>query len=158
MITFGNGHDDGGLNDDSSIISYFGNHLGHSRAYPARGKNRISKDLSADAGGGSKEATVDAQDAADDDDDDGGGDDPDPDRRRPRKTTFYSTQPALLAFAALSQYIGFGRSRIYQLISEGKFPSPIKVGKSSRWVRSEVDLWLEQQIAARPQAFSGGAL
>lgn len=61
-----------------------------------------------------------------------------------------SFPPALFGFRAVSHYVGFGRSRIYQLINAGNFPKPIKVGNSSRWVRAEVDLWLSDQIAARP--------
>ncbi len=156
MIIYGNGHDDDGMNDDSSVICFFGKHQGHSRTYPVRGKNRISLDLNANAGGKSTEAT-DGTNVVADEDDEGGDDDPDPDRR-PRKPVFHKIDPALLQFASLSQYVGFGRSRIYQLIFEGTFPRPIKVGKSSRWVRAEIDKWLEQQIAARQQPFSRGSL
>lgn len=57
--------------------------------------------------------------------------------------------PALFKFDYLSNYVKFGRSRIYGLIAEGKFPAPVKVGKSSRWVKSEIDSWLSEQITAR---------
>lgn len=57
--------------------------------------------------------------------------------------------PALFAFASLSNYVGFGRSRIYDLISKGGFPAPVKIGKSSRWVKAEIDFWLVEQVAAR---------
>ena len=83
--------------------------------------------------------------AASDDDDDGGGGDPDSDRRRGPTTFSPSFAPALLAFAPLSHYISFGRSRIYQLINAGEFPKPIKVGKSSRWRKAEIDHWIARQ-------------
>ena len=57
--------------------------------------------------------------------------------------------PALLVYASLSNYVGLGRSRIYDLIAKGEFPAPIKIGKSSRWVKAEIDSWLSEQIAAR---------
>jgi len=146
--------------DKSSATSYVGKSSGISEASSARSKTRISKDEALIAGGksmgsndGGETSTI-----AGDDDDDGGDNDADPDRRRPRKNTPRRIEPALFAFAPLSQYIGFGRSRIYQLILEGKFPSPIKVGKSSRWVRAEIDQWLAQQIAARPHSYSGVAI
>lgn len=60
--------------------------------------------------------------------------------------------PALLAFNPLSNYVGFGRSRIYQLIAEGEFPPPIKIGKSSRWLTSEIDAWINAQAAKRVEA------
>ena len=85
--------------------------------------------------------------AASDDDGDG---DPDSDRRRPRsKSSHPSSPPALLAFEPLSHYVSFGRSRIYQLIAAGEFPQPIKVGKSSRWVKAEIDAWISKQAATQ---------
>ncbi|WP_332680055.1 helix-turn-helix transcriptional regulator [Comamonas sp.] len=79
--------------------------------------------------------------------DDGDGDgDPDSDRRRPRsKTSHLSPPPALLAFEPLSHYVSLGRSRIYQLIAADEFPKPIKIGKSSRWVKAEIDAWISKQ-------------
>ena len=35
----------------------------------------------------------------------------------------------------------------YKLISEGQFPKPIKLGRSSRWLKSEVEAWMKQRIA-----------
>ncbi|WP_455871834.1 helix-turn-helix transcriptional regulator [Serratia proteamaculans] len=35
----------------------------------------------------------------------------------------------------------------YKLISEGRFPKPIKLGRSSRWLKSEVEAWVQQRIA-----------
>lgn len=34
----------------------------------------------------------------------------------------------------------------YKLIKDGKFPKPIKLGRSSRWLESEVEAWLQQRI------------
>lgn len=34
----------------------------------------------------------------------------------------------------------------YKLISEGRFPKPIKLGRSSRWLKSEVEAWMQQRI------------
>lgn len=94
--------------------------------------------------------TGSAASASDDDGGDGDGDgDPDSDRRK-RSATAYPFPPALIGLSLLSHYVGFGRSRIYQLIAAGEFPPPVKVGKSSRWVRAEIDSWLSAQIAARP--------
>jgi predicted DNA-binding transcriptional regulator AlpA len=59
------------------------------------------------------------------------------------------TGSALLAFELLSQYVSMGRSRIYALIDEGDFPPPIKIGRSSRWLKTEIDSWISQQAAAR---------
>ena len=32
------------------------------------------------------------------------------------------------------------------VISEGYFPKPIKLGRSSRWYKSEVEQWMQQRI------------
>lgn len=34
----------------------------------------------------------------------------------------------------------------YKLISENKFPAPIKLSRSSRWRRSEVEQWMSSRI------------
>ncbi|HCC0207695.1 helix-turn-helix transcriptional regulator [Proteus mirabilis] len=34
----------------------------------------------------------------------------------------------------------------YKLIQEGEFPKPIKLGRSSRWLRSEVEAWMQARI------------
>ncbi|HHY7487938.1 TPA: helix-turn-helix transcriptional regulator [Escherichia coli] len=35
---------------------------------------------------------------------------------------------------------------IYKLIKDGVFPKPIKLGRSSRWLKSEVENWLQERI------------
>ncbi|EHR0663309.1 AlpA family transcriptional regulator [Salmonella enterica] len=34
----------------------------------------------------------------------------------------------------------------YKLISEGQFPKPVKLGRSSRWLQSEVEHWVQKRI------------
>ena len=110
----------------------------------------ISDDMPEAGGGGESAAGAPEVAASDDDGGDGDGD-PDSDRRsRPRsKSSHPSFPPALLAFEPLSHYVSFGRSRIYQLIAAGEFPQPIKVGKSSRWVKAEVDAWISKQATSQ---------
>jgi len=62
---------------------------------------------------------------------------------------------ALFTFVILSGYVGMGRSRIYALIDEGKFPPPIKIGRSSRWLKSEIDSWITEQASARQSVQAG---
>lgn len=137
-------------------------------AVPRRNLNRviikgratlISNGMSDIPGGGevagesavSEGATAAPEVAASDDDDGDGDGDPDSDRRsRPRsKSSHPSFPPALLAFEPLSHYVSFGRSRIYQLIAADEFPKPIKVGKSSRWVKAEIDAWINKQTTSQ---------
>lgn len=37
---------------------------------------------------------------------------------------------------------------IYQLIKTNRFPAPIKLGRCSRWRKSEVEAWLQEKIDA----------
>lgn len=67
-----------------------------------------------------------------------------------------TTAPALLTFNSLSIHVTMGRSRIYGLIVEGSFPPPIKIGRSSRWLKSEIDAWIAHHASIR-QAFEMGA-
>ena len=36
----------------------------------------------------------------------------------------------------------------YRLIKDGEFPKPIKLGRSSRWLQSEVEHWLRERVKA----------
>jgi prophage regulatory protein len=42
--------------------------------------------------------------------------------------------------------VGLGRSRLYALVAQGAFPPPIKLGRSSVWIKSEVDGWVAKRI------------
>ena len=44
---------------------------------------------------------------------------------------------------------GLSSSTIYRLASEDRFPKPIKLSlRSSGWLGSEIDAWLDQRISA----------
>jgi len=49
----------------------------------------------------------------------------------------------LLTFEQLSDKVGMKRTAIYAAISAGSFPVPVKIGKLSRWVETEVDAWID---------------
>ncbi len=55
--------------------------------------------------------------------------------------------PALFTFHDLTRYTRLKRSQTYGLMRKGKFPKPLKFGKSSRWVKSQVDAWIAEQVA-----------
>ncbi|EJD6656558.1 TPA: helix-turn-helix transcriptional regulator [Klebsiella pneumoniae] len=53
--------------------------------------------------------------------------------------------------AFITQLTGLTDKWFYKLIKDGAFPKPIKLGRSSRWLESEVEAWLQQRIAkSRP--------
>ncbi|EHH5107611.1 TPA: AlpA family transcriptional regulator [Enterobacter ludwigii] len=46
----------------------------------------------------------------------------------------------------ITKLTGLTDKWFYKLIKDGLFPKPIKLGRSSRWKQSEVELWLQQRI------------
>jgi len=57
---------------------------------------------------------------------------------------------SILRLPGVIKITGLSRSAIYDLISQRKFPKQIKLtSRSSGWVLSEVNQWLESRIAER---------
>ncbi|MDS0786832.1 AlpA family transcriptional regulator [Proteus vulgaris] len=46
----------------------------------------------------------------------------------------------------ITKLTGLTDKWFYKLIQDGEFPKPIKLGRSSRWLKSEVELWLSARI------------
>ncbi|WP_448196002.1 helix-turn-helix transcriptional regulator [Raoultella planticola] len=62
-------------------------------------------------------------------------------------TTDYSVlNDQLVTMAFITRLTGLTDKWFYFLIKNGEFPKPIKLGRSSRWLQSEVDAWLQQRI------------
>lgn len=55
----------------------------------------------------------------------------------------------LWTMPTLEKRIGLSRSNIYQQIQGGKFPEPVKIGRSSRWLAAEIQAWVNTQAEAR---------
>ncbi|CNI01695.1 AlpA family protein [Yersinia frederiksenii] len=53
----------------------------------------------------------------------------------------------LVDMAFITTYTKMTDKWFYKLISDGVFPKPIKLGRSSRWLKSEVETWMQQRIA-----------
>lgn len=46
----------------------------------------------------------------------------------------------------LTKKVSLGRSTIYRLISEGKFPKPFQlVPNRNAWIESDIDAWLAEK-------------
>jgi prophage regulatory protein len=52
----------------------------------------------------------------------------------------------LLRRSRVQDKVGIGRTALYELIRRDEFPPPIKIGRSSFWVESEIDAWIERRI------------
>ena len=37
------------------------------------------------------------------------------------------------------------RSYLYEMLNEGSFPKPKKFGRTSRWLKSDIEQWLKKQ-------------
>lgn len=63
-----------------------------------------------------------------------------------------TTKPTLLEdqfvdMVFITRLTGLTDKWFYKLIKDGVFPKPIKLGRSSRWLQSEVEAWLQERIA-----------
>ncbi|AYO39802.1 AlpA family transcriptional regulator [Serratia sp. P2ACOL2] len=52
----------------------------------------------------------------------------------------------LVDMVFITEFTGLSNKWFYKLIQEGAFPKPIKMGRSSRWLQSEVENWVQQRI------------
>lgn len=59
---------------------------------------------------------------------------------------------SLLRLQAVMDRVGLKRSKIYALISEDKFPPPVKIDGAARWPESKVEAWMAERIAESEDA------
>ncbi|EFN4048874.1 AlpA family transcriptional regulator [Escherichia coli] len=62
-----------------------------------------------------------------------------------------ASRPSLLEdqfvdMAFITNLTGLTDKWYYKLIKDGLFPKPVKLGRSSRWLKSEVEAWLQERI------------
>jgi len=56
----------------------------------------------------------------------------------------------LLRISDVKSHVGLGKSKIYALIADGRFPRPYKLSpKAARWSEREVLAWIERIRADR---------
>lgn len=71
-------------------------------------------------------------------------------RQRETVMTDSKTQSLLndkmIDMAFITEFTGLSDKWFYKLIQDGLFPKPIKMGRSSRWLKSEVEEWVNQRI------------
>ncbi|CNG10177.1 helix-turn-helix transcriptional regulator [Yersinia similis] len=56
------------------------------------------------------------------------------------------TEDQFIDMVFITSLTGLTDKWFYKLISDGTFPKPIKLGRSSRWLQSEVEAWLQERI------------
>ncbi|HHQ6552139.1 TPA: helix-turn-helix transcriptional regulator [Serratia fonticola] len=52
----------------------------------------------------------------------------------------------MVDMAFITSFTGLTDKWFYKQIKDGAFPKPIKLGRSSRWMQSEVEAWVQQRI------------
>ncbi|WP_149330742.1 MULTISPECIES: helix-turn-helix transcriptional regulator [Citrobacter] len=60
--------------------------------------------------------------------------------------TLLCAENPLIDMTFITTCTGMTDKWFYKLIQEGQFPKPIKLGRSSRWRKSEVETWMQQRI------------
>lgn len=64
-----------------------------------------------------------------------------------------NTASRLMAPKAAAAAANLSRSALYYMAEKGQFPSPVRISdKRIAFVRSEVDQWIDERIAARAAA------
>ena len=61
----------------------------------------------------------------------------------------------LMRMWAVEAATGLDRSSIYRRVSKGVFPKPVRLGNGANavgWPESEVECWIQEQIAVRDNA------
>jgi len=60
-----------------------------------------------------------------------------------------SNPKTFLRLKEVSRRTTYSRTRIYELIQDGKFPAPIHLGlRAIAWLESDIDAWMDERIAA----------
>ncbi|WP_312738826.1 AlpA family transcriptional regulator [Stenotrophomonas sp.] len=68
------------------------------------------------------------------------------------------TPSRLLRRAEVLARVGICKSTLYLRISAGTFPKPVHLGSSVRWVESEIDSWIQDQMKQRDQPGETGGM
>ncbi|MBI4923004.1 MAG: helix-turn-helix domain-containing protein [Devosia nanyangense] len=56
----------------------------------------------------------------------------------------------LLTHKETARQLGISPSKLFGLVADKKFPAPIHIGRSARYLDSEVNNWVAARAAERP--------
>lgn len=61
-----------------------------------------------------------------------------------------ATNHRVIRLPEVMEKTGLGRTTLYKLSTEGRFPESISLGgKAMGWIEAEIDKWIEDLMAAR---------
>ena len=69
-------------------------------------------------------------------------------KRKSRKKPLIGPPPEVMDILTLSQYLGLGRSKIYNLIRMKKIPAS-RIGRQYRFSKSLIDAWLRERLITK---------
>jgi prophage regulatory protein len=61
----------------------------------------------------------------------------------------HPTTRKLIPLPAVLELVPVGRAYWYELVRDGKAPRPVKLGKRSLWLESEIGQWVERLAEQR---------
>ncbi|MFC1679060.1 helix-turn-helix domain-containing protein [Elusimicrobiota bacterium] len=70
-------------------------------------------------------------------------------KKRTARKPMIGPPPEVMDIKTLAQYLGMGRSKIYNLIRQKKIPAS-RIGRQYRFAKGLIDQWLEEQLIIRP--------
>ncbi|NIH42450.1 AlpA family phage regulatory protein [Enterobacter asburiae] len=54
----------------------------------------------------------------------------------------------LMDLKEVCRAVGFKKVFIYKSMNAGEFPQSIKIGRSTRWISTEVEAWITEKVRA----------
>lgn len=66
-----------------------------------------------------------------------------------KRTCFAMGDDILLSMKDITAHSGLSDKHYYSLIARGLFPRPLKIGRSSRWRKSDYEAWLNERDTNR---------
>jgi len=58
----------------------------------------------------------------------------------------------LISIKEICKRLGYSRHWVYQRVRSGEFPQPIRLGRETKFVESEFNAWMKDQVAQRRAA------
>jgi excisionase family DNA binding protein len=71
-------------------------------------------------------------------------------RRKTARKAVPGPTPEVMDIKALAQYLGMGRSKIYNLIRLKRIPAS-RIGRQYRFSKELIDQWLRERLITRPE-------
>ena len=61
--------------------------------------------------------------------------------------TILNADDPLIDMVFITTFTNMTDKFFFKLIKNGQFPKPVKLGRSSRWRKSEVESWMQERVA-----------